>query len=163
MLICLAAFNFSHIISELSFGPFLPSLVNPLDRTVNTAPTHFYKTQYFLSIVPTTYSVGYPGEMGSTSIFTNQYAVTEQSQEIPDSMIPGIFVKYDIEPILLNIVETRDSFFLFLIKVVNVLSGTLVAGHWGYRLSDWVSEVWGRRKRGHSEGMLGKKGGQYED
>ncbi|KAK4138858.1 DUF1692-domain-containing protein [Trichocladium antarcticum] len=163
------AFNFSHIISELSFGPFLPSLVNPLDSTVNTAPAHFYKTQYFLSIVPTTYSVGHPGERGSTSIFTNQYAVTEQSQEVPenmmaDNLIPGIFVKYDIEPILLNIVETRDSLFVFLIKVVNVLSGVLVAGHWGYRLSDWVSEVWGRRRRsGHSEGMLGKKGEDYQD
>ncbi|KAL2135383.1 hypothetical protein VTI74DRAFT_8795 [Chaetomium olivicolor] len=152
------AFNFSHIISELSFGPFLPSLVNPLDRTVNTAPGHFHKFQYFLSIVPTTYSVGHPGEMGSTSIFTNQYAVTEQSQPVPENTIPGIFVKYDIEPILLNIVETRDSFFVFLIKVINVLSGALVAGHWGYRLSDWAVEVWGRRRRGHSEGMLGAKG-----
>ncbi|KAJ4302330.1 hypothetical protein N0V88_002474 [Collariella sp. IMI 366227] len=137
------AFNFSHIISELSFGPFLPSLVNPLDRTVNTSPGHFHKFQYFLSVVPTTYSVGHPGKRGSTSIFTNQYAVTEQSQAVPENMIPGIFVKYDIEPILLNIVETRDSLFVFLIKVINVLSGALVAGHWGYRLSDWVVEVWG--------------------
>lgn len=158
-----AAFNFSHIITELSFGPFLPSLVNPLDQTVNLATSHFHKFQYFLSVVPTTYSVGYPGEMGSSSLFTNQYAVTEQSREIPENMIPGIFVKYDIEPILLNIVETRDSFFLFMIKVVNVLSGVLVAGHWGYRLSDWAVEVWGRRRRsGHSEGMLGRKPGHDE-
>ncbi|KAK4121377.1 DUF1692-domain-containing protein [Parathielavia appendiculata] len=152
------AFNFSHIISELSFGPFLPSLVNPLDRTVNTAPSHFHKFQYFLSVVPTTYSVGRPGELGSASIFTNQYAVTEQSQSVPENTIPGIFVKYDIEPILLNIVETRDSFLVFLIKVINVVSGVLVTGHWGYRLSDWLGEVLGRRRRGHSEGMLGVKG-----
>ncbi|KAK3326408.1 endoplasmic reticulum vesicle transporter-domain-containing protein [Apodospora peruviana] len=150
------AFNFSHIISELSFGPFLPSLVNPLDRTVNAAPNHFHKFQYFMSVVPTAYSVGDPGKMGSASIFTNQYAVTEQSQEINDRIIPGIFFKYDIEPILLNIVESRDSFFVFLIKVINVLSGALVAGHWGFRLSDWVSEVMGRRRRsGQSQGMLG--------
>ncbi|KAL2268768.1 hypothetical protein VTJ83DRAFT_3614 [Remersonia thermophila] len=150
------AFNFSHIISELSFGPFLPSLVNPLDRTVNMAPTHFHRFQYFLSIVPTTYSVGHPGERGSVSIFTNQYAVTEQTREVPETVVPGVFVKYDIEPILLNIVETRDSLFLFVIKAINVVSGVLVAGHWGYRLSDWAREVLGRRRQ-RSEGMLGVK------
>ncbi|AEO57008.1 hypothetical protein MYCTH_2302675 [Thermothelomyces thermophilus ATCC 42464] len=150
------AFNFSHIISELSFGPFLPSLVNPLDRTVNTAPAHFYKFQYFLSVVPTTYSVGHPEERGSRSVLTNQYAVTEQSKAVPENTVPGIFVKYDIEPILLNIVETRDSFFVFLIKVINVVSGVLVTGHWGYRLTDWAREVLGRRRRGHSDGVLGK-------
>jgi len=145
------AFNFSHIISELSFGPFLPSLVNPLDRTVNTASTHFHKFQYFLSVVPTAYSVGHPGDRGSRSILTNQYAVTEQTNAVAENMVPGIFVKYDIEPILLNIVETRDGFFVFLIKVVNVISGVLVTGHWGFRLTDWAREVLGRRRRaGHS-------------
>jgi hypothetical protein len=77
---------------------------------------------------------------------------------VPENTIPGIFVKYDIEPILLNIVETRDSFFVFLIKVINVVSGVLVTGHWGYRLSDWVGEVMGRRRKARSEGVLGVKG-----
>jgi hypothetical protein len=157
-----SAFNFSHIISELSFGPYLPSLVNPLDGTVDTTPAHFHKFQYFMSIVPTVYSVGDPARIGTRSIVTNQYAVTQQSREVSDRTIPGIFFKYDIEPILLNIVESRDSFFIFMIKLVNILSGALVAGHWGFRLSDWVNEVWGKRRRsGHSEGMLGK--GSYRD
>ncbi|CCC12416.1 hypothetical protein SMACR_05593 [Sordaria macrospora] len=156
-----SAFNFSHIISELSYGPFLPSLVNPLDQTVNLATSNFHKFQYFISVVPTVYSVS-----GGRSIVTNQYAVTEQSQEVTERIIPGIFVKYDIEPILLNIVEERDSFLLFLIKVVNVISGALVAGHWGYRISDWCQEVWGKRRRragGPSEGMLGGKGQERDD
>ncbi|KAK3392122.1 endoplasmic reticulum vesicle transporter-domain-containing protein [Sordaria brevicollis] len=155
-----SAFNFSHIISELSYGPFLPSLVNPLDQTVNVATANFHKFQYFISVVPTVYTAS------GKSIVTNQYAVTEQSQEVTERIIPGIFVKYDIEPILLNIVEERDSFLLFLIKVVNVISGALVAGHWGYRISDWFQEVWGRRRRragGPSEGMLGGKGEGRDD
>lgn len=153
----LAAFNFSHIINELSFGPFLPSLVNPLDRTISVATTRFYKFQYFLSVVPTTYSVGYPGKSGSRTILTNQYAVTEQEKDAGERTIPGIFVKYDIEPILLNIVETRDGFFVFLIKVVNILSGALVAGHWGFTMTEWVKEVVGKRRRASSEGVLGAK------
>ena len=152
------AFNFSHIVNELSFGPFLPSLVNPLDRTISVATSHFYRFQYFLSVVPTTYSVGYPGTSGSRTILTNQYAVTEQEKDIGERTIPGIFVKYDIEPILLNIVETRDSFFVFLIKVVNILSGALVAGHWGFTMTEWLKEVVGKRRRASSEGVLGAKG-----
>ncbi|EGO60265.1 hypothetical protein NEUTE1DRAFT_56465 [Neurospora tetrasperma FGSC 2508] len=155
-----SAFNFSHIISELSFGPFLPSLVNPLDQTVNIASANFHKFQYFISVVPTVYS------SSGKSIVTNQYAVTEQSQEVTERIIPGIFVKYDIEPILLNIEEERDSFLVFIIKVVNVISGALVAGHWGYRISDWCQEVWGKRRRragGPSEGMLGGKGHERDD
>lgn len=158
-------FNFSHIINEFSFGAFYPSLVNPLDSTVNTAEGHFHKFQYFMSIVPTIYSLGDPHASVSTSIVTNQFAVTEQSHEVNERIIPGIFFKYDIEPILLNITEQRDSFFVFLIKIVNVVSGALVAGHWCYRLSDWANEVMGKRRRnnGHSQGMLGNSKSGYED
>lgn len=112
-----------------------------------------------MSVVPTIYSVGRPGSRGSRAIVTNQYAVTEQSHAVDQRNIPGIFFKYDIEPILLNIVESRDSVLLFLLKIVNVLSGALVAGHWGFTLSDWVREVAARRRRrGVSavDGVLGK-------
>ncbi|KAF7556772.1 hypothetical protein G7046_g6213 [Stylonectria norvegica] len=151
-------FNFSHIISELSYGPFYPSLVNPLDRTVNTAPDNFHKFQYYLSVVPTVYSVG------SSNIRTNQYAVTEQSKAVNEHYIPGVFFKYDIEPILLSVQENRDGFLFFLIKIINVLSGVLVAGHWGFTLSDWAREVIGRRRRsGGGEGVLGTKNGFDEE
>ncbi|OAA66612.1 copii-coated vesicle protein [Niveomyces insectorum RCEF 264] len=156
------AFNFSHIVNELSFGPFYPSLVNPLDQTVNGASAHFHRFQYFVSVVPTVYSVGRPGRKGGSAraIFTNQYAVTEQSAPIDERNVPGIFFKYDIEPILLNIVESRDGLFVFALKVVNVLSGALVAGHWGFTLSDWLRDVLRRRQRrsgSAAEGVLGKK------
>lgn len=148
----------------MSFGPFLPSLVNPLDQTVNGADDHFHKFQYYMSVVPTIYSVGEPLKTGSYSIFTNQYAVTEQSKEVDPRTIPGIFFKYDIEPILLYVVESRDSIFLFMIKIVNVISGALVAGHWCFTLSEWFKEVRGRRRRrGMSNGMLGVKDGEDEE
>ncbi|KYK60621.1 hypothetical protein DCS_01759 [Drechmeria coniospora] len=152
-------FNFSHIISELSFGPFYPSLVNPLDRTVHHAGFNFYKFQYFLSVVPTVYSVG------SSSIATNQYAVTEQSKPVNERTIPGIFVKYDIEPVLLSIRESRDGIFVFLVKLINVLSGVLVASHWGYTLTDWVKEIFNRKTRRAStiDGVLGTADDEDDD
>ena len=152
------AFNFSHVVSEFSFGPFYPSLVNPLDKTVNGATSHFHKFQYFMSVVPTVYSMGRAQAAGSRAIFTNQYAVTEQSSSVDDRTIPGIFFKYDIEPILLNVEEYRDGFFVFLIKVVNVLSGVLVTAHWGFTMTEWLREVLSRRRRsGGGDGVLGNK------
>ncbi|KAI0838667.1 DUF1692-domain-containing protein [Hypoxylon sp. FL0890] len=158
------AFNFSHVISELSFGPYYPSLVNPLDRTINLADAHFYKFQYFMSVVPTIYSVqrGSGSAPAERTIFTNQYAVTEQSKEISERMVPGLFFKYDIEPILLHIEERRDGFLTFVIKVINILSGVVVACHWGFTLSEWLREVVGRRRRKQSEGVIGAKG-DYDD
>ncbi|RDW81997.1 hypothetical protein BP6252_03109 [Coleophoma cylindrospora] len=141
------AFNFSHIVNELSFGLFYPSLLNPLDKTIATTPNHFHKFQYFLSVVPTIYSAG-------RDIFTNQYAVTEQSHMVGDRSVPGIFFKYDIEPMLLTIEERRDGFLRFVVKVVNVFSGVLVAGHWGFTLTEWAMSVWGRRRKSYSDGVL---------
>ncbi|KAI1778358.1 DUF1692-domain-containing protein [Hypoxylon cercidicola] len=158
-----SAFNFSHVISELSFGPYYPSLVNPLDRTINLADAHFYKFQYFMSVVPTVYSVQGGAASADRTIFTNQYAVTEQSKEVGERLVPGLFFKYDIEPILLHVEERRDSLLSFLMKAINVLSGVLVACHWGFNLGEWLREVAGRRRRRmQSEGVIGAKGG-YDD
>ncbi|OTA70208.1 DUF1692-domain-containing protein [Hypoxylon sp. EC38] len=158
------AFNFSHVISELSFGPYYPSLVNPLDRTINIAEAHFYKFQYFMSVVPTIYSVhrGSGSAPAERTIFTNQYAVTEQSKEISERFVPGLFFKYDIEPIMLHIEERRDGFLTFAVKVINILSGVVVACHWGFTLSEWLREVIGRRRRKQSEGVIGAKS-DYDD
>ncbi|KAG6014088.1 hypothetical protein E4U54_005860 [Claviceps lovelessii] len=148
------SFNFSHIINELSFGDYYPSLVNPLDLTVNMADTHFHRFQYFVSVVPTQYTAG------SSSISTNQYAVTEQSKTVSEYIVPGVFFKYDIEPILLYVEESRDGFFQFCFRLINVLSGVLVAGHWGFTLSEWFREVLGKRRRqSGGEGFLGTKHG----
>ena len=113
-----------------------------------------------MSVVPTVYSMG-GSRSPSKLLFTNQYAVTEQSTEVSERTIPGIFFKYDIEPILLSIEESRDSFLVFLIKVINILSGALVAGHWGFTISEWAKETWGKKKRSNT-GMIGVKGGYDE-
>lgn len=84
------------------------------------------------------------------TIFTNQYAVTSQSHVIGESQIPGIFVKYDIEPILLTISEEWGGIPALLVRLVNVVSGVLVAGGWIFQLYDWVSDVWGRKGRKRS-------------
>ncbi|KAI9793470.1 MAG: hypothetical protein M1833_000756 [Piccolia ochrophora] len=165
-----SAFNFSHIINELSFGPYYPKLDNPLDNTIATTDAHFYKFQYYLSVVPTVYhassaspllSLFTPSSLAKT-IFTNQYAVTEQSVLVGERNIPGAFFKFDIEPILLLVREERAGALRLLVRIVNVVSGVLVGGGWAYQLVDWASEVWGRRKR-KSEGVLNGRTAGNED
>ncbi|PQE25642.1 Copii-coated vesicle protein [Rutstroemia sp. NJR-2017a BBW] len=160
------SFNFTHIISELSFGPYYPSLLNPLDRTISSTDSNFHKFQYFLSVVPTLYSLSpftFSPSSSPTLLATNQYAVTSQDHTVDARSIPGIFFKYDIEPLLLTVEESRDGFLKFVVKVVNVVSGVLVAGHWGFTLSEWVGVVWGRTKRRRSEGMLGRGMGKGDE
>ncbi|ETI20280.1 hypothetical protein G647_08314 [Cladophialophora carrionii CBS 160.54] len=89
------------------------------------------------------------------SIFTNQYAAQSQSREVPSNTVPGIFFKYDIEPILLIVSESRASFLGLLVRLVNVMSGVIVGGGWMFQLSEWAAEVYGRRKLRRSATGLG--------
>ncbi|KAI1948559.1 serine/threonine protein kinase, CMGC, dual-specificity [Ophidiomyces ophidiicola] len=164
--------NFTHLITELSFGPHYSTLMNPLDKTMASTEDNFYRYQYYMSVVPTIYtragtvdpysqrlpdpSTITPSQRRNT-IFTNQYAVTSQSRLLPKTMhsVPGIFFKFDIEPILLVISEERGSFLALLVRLVNVVSGVLVAGGWMFQLTSWAVEVWGKKRRGANLGMLG--------
>ncbi|KAF2203214.1 putative COPII-coated vesicle protein [Delitschia confertaspora ATCC 74209] len=179
-----SAFNFSHQINELSFGPYYPSLLNPLDNTIATTPAHFYKFQYYLSIVPTIYTddasilpllasadpqagilAQKKAEKSRHTVMTNQYAVTSQSHVVGENWVPGVFFKFDIEPITLTIAEEWGGFLALVVRLVNVVSGVLVAGGWCWQLYEWTLEVWGRRSgrgRGGSMGMLGGEKRMYE-
>ncbi|KIV97265.1 hypothetical protein PV10_01033 [Exophiala mesophila] len=95
----------------------------------------------------------------SKSVFTNQYAATSQSREVASNTVPGVFFKYDIEPILLIVSESRSGFLGLLVRVVNVISGVLVGGGWLFQLTEWATEVWGRRLRRRATGMLGVSNG----
>lgn len=78
--------------------------------------------------------------------------------------MPGIFFKFDIEPILLTVRAERDSFLRAVVKIVNVISGVLVGGGWCYQLFGWSREVLGIRKKDYSNGVLtGRSGKGYED
>ena len=175
------AFNFSHLITHLSFGPHYPSLLNPLSATLSTTPHNFHKYQYYLSVVPTVYStssnalrrylaLGSPPSLSENSnlVVTNQYAVTSQSHEVDDRTIPGIFFKFDIEPVQLTVLEERRGLGVAMVRIVNVVSGVLVGGGWCYALSGWARGMLAKGKGvrgGLGAGMLNglaEKGG-YRD
>ncbi|KAK6526238.1 hypothetical protein TWF694_004847 [Orbilia ellipsospora] len=125
-------FNFTHVVNELSFGEFYPKLVNPLDGVVASTEDKFYRYQYFLSVVPTTYKA-----RGRT-LHTNQYSVTEQGRSMSPQSVPGIFFKFDIEPIMLTITDSPTPWIYFIVRLANVVGGVMVAGGWLYKISDGV-------------------------
>ncbi|TGZ84874.1 DUF1692-domain-containing protein [Ascodesmis nigricans] len=135
------SFNFSHVVNELSFGEYYPKLVNPLDGVITTTDENFYKFQYFLSIVPTQYTSFVSGR----SLLTNQYSVTESSRSVSEFKIPGIFFKYDIEPLSLTVEERRTPLYKFLIRVVNIFGGVMVGGNWMYKLVLVIGEYFKKR------------------
>ncbi|KAH6625488.1 endoplasmic reticulum vesicle transporter-domain-containing protein [Boeremia exigua] len=163
------SFNFSHIVREMSFGPYYPAMNNPLDNTIALTPTpadKFFKFQYYISVVPTIYTDSLTalralddpesttaGRFAQHAIKTNQYAVTSQSHTVPEQSVPGVFVKFDIEPILLSVVEEWGGFWRLVVRLVNVISGVMVAGGWAWQMYDLGLEVWGKRGRRGGDGM----------
>lgn len=152
-------------------------MTNPLDNTFATTESNFFKFQYYLSVVPTIYTTDakalrkidkyhesptsgedglnqHPKRYSKNTVFTNQYAVTDQSHPVPENAVPGVFVKFDIEPIQLTIAENWSSIPALLIRIVNVVSGLLVAGGWCFQITEWGKETYGRKRRVDSFGML---------
>ncbi|KAK9450210.1 endoplasmic reticulum vesicle transporter-domain-containing protein [Limtongia smithiae] len=143
--------NFSHVIDELSFGEYYPSLENPLDGVAALIDTAMFRYQYYLSVVSTEYAAYARRRV----LYTNQYAVTEQpTDQVNPTHPPGIFFKYDIEPIGLRITERRVPFLQFVVRLVNALGGVVVCTGWAYPLLDtlWTRTHPGQRRE--SQPML---------
>ncbi|KAJ2956324.1 hypothetical protein NQZ79_g7812 [Umbelopsis isabellina] len=125
--------NFTHRIDEFSFGELYPSLINPLDDSIEISESHFEIFQYFLSVVPTTYI-----DNSNNLLDTYQYAVTDSKKMFTEveavNFIPGIFFRYDFEPISVRITEKRQSFSHFLVRLSGIIGGAVVTVGFAYRV-----------------------------
>ncbi|KAI9209862.1 endoplasmic reticulum vesicle transporter-domain-containing protein [Polychytrium aggregatum] len=124
------AINFTHRIDRFSFGISYPGLVNPLDRSLELAESHTDMFQYFISVVPTIY-IDKIRTFGEKIILTSQYAVTDYqkvvSQEAGHEGLPGIFIKYEIEPISVRVTASRQSFLHLLTRLSGIVGGLFVS------------------------------------
>jgi len=86
-------------------------------------PADFHIFQYFLSVVSTTYI-----NAARRLLHTNQYSVTEMSRTTEHGKgVPGIFFKFDIEPMALTVRERTSSVVQFLVRLAGILGGILGA------------------------------------
>ncbi|KAI7907957.1 endoplasmic reticulum vesicle transporter-domain-containing protein [Cokeromyces recurvatus] len=127
--------NFTHRIDEFSFGQLYPNLVNPLDDSIEISETPFEMFQYSISVVPTTYI-----DHKNNILLTNQYAVLDFHKQFQDGRaVPGIFFKYDIEPISVQISESRQQSFLhFMVRLCGIIGGSAITVGAIYRLVNFI-------------------------
>lgn len=122
------SFDLSHTINHISFGDeddikkikstFKTGILNPIDNTVtrgNSKDKSIF--EYYLKVVPTTY----------IDVDGNKYDVhqfTSNSNEVKaNMMVPAIFFRYDISPILVKFVQTRERIFQFFIEICAIIGG----------------------------------------
>ncbi|CCF59817.1 hypothetical protein KAFR_0I00360 [Kazachstania africana CBS 2517] len=129
--------NFAHVINELSFGDFYPYIDNPLDNSAKfdqENPISAYV--YHMNVIPTIYQ-----KLGA-EVDTNQYSVSEYHYTEADNAIrkagrvPGIFLKYNFEPLSIVVTDKRLSFIQFVIRLVAILSFIVYIASWLFILVD---------------------------
>ena len=126
--------NMSHVITEFSFGKHFPEMTQPLDNSFEVTqdsasllplesfrfadvPAEFVAYQYYLRVVPTTYVAP-----RSRPLQTNQYSVTHYERQLkPHLGVPGIFFKFDVEPVRLTLIQRTTTFAQFFIRCVTSL------------------------------------------
>ncbi|KAM0755488.1 DUF1692-domain-containing protein [Meredithblackwellia eburnea MCA 4105] len=139
--------NLSHVIHEFSFGPYFPRISQPLDNSLEMTRAHFHIFQYFISVVSTRYI-----DAGRRLLETSQFSVTEMSRETEHGKgVPGIFFKYDIEPMSLTIRERTTSLFQFLVRLAGIVGGVIVCSDFGIRTLAFVERKVVRKGRGGGE------------
>ncbi|CDZ97561.1 COPII vesicle protein [Phaffia rhodozyma] len=151
--------NLSHVIHEWSFGEYFPSISQPLDMTMEISDEPFSIFQYFLTVVPTRYI-----NASGRKVDTNQYSVTDYVRVVDHGKgVPGIFFKYDLEPLALTIHERTTTFYQFLIRLVGVIGGVWTCTSFALRAIARFERVVNKAKKGKgrerssSEGFLGNK------
>ncbi len=126
--------NLSHVITEFSFGKHFPEITQPLDNSFevthdgaslssvedphSNVPADFIAYQYYLRVVPTTYVAP-----RTEPLHTNQYSVTHYERTVNEHMgVPGIFFKFEIEPVRLTLIQRTTTIAQLFIRCVSLPS-----------------------------------------
>lgn len=124
-------FNSSHSIQRFYFGEDIyPNQINPLEGISQIAQDkNGVAFHYFIKIVPTTYEF----ENGDLLNSTFQYSVTKYAKPILISemsgALPGLFVTYELSPIMVKFIEKQRSFTHFVTSCCAIIGGLFtVAG-----------------------------------
>ncbi|MCO5554343.1 hypothetical protein L7F22_007872 [Adiantum nelumboides] len=101
---------------------------------------HFAVFQYFVSIIPTTFIDAWGRRLN-----TNQYSVNDYTRTVEHGMgVPGIFIKYDVEPLIMTIRERTTTLTQFLVRLAGILGGVWVCAGFGLRVGDRIMRVAGK-------------------
>ncbi|XP_069691671.1 endoplasmic reticulum-Golgi intermediate compartment protein 2 [Periplaneta americana] len=117
-------YNFTHRINRFSFGDPSPGIIHPLegDEKITDQNTMLY--QYFVDVVPTEVNTFL------SRLDTYQYSVKDHERPIDHHKgshgIPGIFFKYDMSALKVQVTQERDSPIQFIVRLCAVIAGIYV-------------------------------------
>ena len=115
------AVNYSHRIDQLAFGPPIPGALNPLDSALKVVKDRNHQFQYYVQVVPTRFRTFH------YSLTTSQYSVRERNRTIDHRRgshgMAGIFFKYDMSPLMVEVEEVRRPFWQFLVRLSGIVGG----------------------------------------
>ncbi|XP_074588401.1 uncharacterized protein LOC141844265 [Curcuma longa] len=115
------SFNISHKINRLTFGEYLPGVINPLDGVMWVQHTQYGMYQYFIKVVSTVYT-----DITGRTIQSNQFSVTEHFRNDDSGgiqIVPGVLFFYDLSPIKVTSTERYIPFLHFLTNVCAIVGG----------------------------------------
>jgi endoplasmic reticulum-Golgi intermediate compartment protein 3 len=121
--------NTSHLIHHFSYGETYPGRINPMDSLLSVAKEGAMMFSYYTKIVPTMYVT-----VTNTTMKTYQYSVTTHKKSLSrsgsmDKGLPGLFVYYELSPIMVKMEELYRSTMHFLTSVCAIVGGLFtVAG-----------------------------------
>jgi hypothetical protein len=70
---------------------------------------------------------------------------------------PGLFFRYDFEPIAVTISDTRMPFRQFLVRLINIIGGLVICTAWVYKIVEpTVARVFGKGQNSQPRSMLDK-------
>jgi len=127
-------FNVTHQIKHLSFGQQLDlesvnaGALNPLDGVEGIAEKGAMMFQYYIKIVPTTYT-----QTDGSYFPSNQFSVTRHSKVVSvmagEGGMPGVFFSYEMSPVMVKYSRKEKSLGHFLSGLCAIIGGVFtVAG-----------------------------------
>ena len=119
-------FDISHTINHISFGDesdikkirsnFNVGILNPIDGVSKIQQKH-KMYEYYLKVVPTSYT-----DVEGKTYNVHQFTANNNEVETV-MMVPTVYFRYDISPILVKIVQYRQAFFHFFIQICAIVGG----------------------------------------
>jgi len=143
----LSTFNTSHTIHDVSFGKRYPGQVVPLFNVQNIELESLAQYTYYINVVSTTYE-----RVSGSVTTTSQYSYTlhrrgheHGSFSFP---LPGVFFKYDIDALSVQITEVPREWGEFLVRLCGIIGGFWAVVGVCVRVGDaLVALVGGTRER----------------
>ena len=131
--------NFTHRIDHISFGAPVAGVVYPLDGSEIVTEFNYHTFQYFMQVVPTLVRT-YKANMD-----TYQFSVTERNRVIDHGSgshgNPGIFMKYDLTPMMIRVTEVHRPYWQFLVRLCGIIGGVFCVSGMLNGLVQYIMDV----------------------